>query len=248
MAISEPEPELTPASTSLVVGPERREIISSVLIEMLFHDFPVNSLHIDSQIHLGIMRSDEEADELIYELLQFIDEVVLRDPRLAGFDLCSSRFNFVTTGPIQRFPVLEHEWGEIVFPAVPTVREGTKDSLYLDESYSLPTMHVTDITASGLTYFFSNQTNTRFMTGADFNLYVREGDMWRYFNHGILWVGVGKDMPALRINQPRSVEWAWLFDDVLPPGEYKFTKNFSRTTATGGAGEQFIAEQRFIIE
>ena len=125
---------------------------------------------------------------------------------------------------------------------------GVRSITYHDESQDLPTMHLTNITAYGIEYFFSNPTLYSFMYGSTFRIYAREGDYWRNLGTGIGFTAIGFTVPALSITETRPQSWEWnIQGGVLPPGEYKFTKDFHNMNRCGHL-EVFVAEQRFAIE
>jgi len=107
-------------------------------------------------------------------------------------------------------------------------------------------MHVTDVTSTGLTFFFSNQTDMEFIYGSDYRLYIREDDMWRFVNPGSFFTSEGYTILPLSQTVPMTVNFSWaLEEDELAPGEYKFTKTIFSPTQME-PGEQTV-EQRFII-
>jgi len=117
--------------------------------------------------------------------------------------------------------------------------------LYPDETKTTPTLHVTDITPEGLTFFFANQTKNDFIYGAPFRLYVLEGDMWRLLNPAMSFIGIGFLINPLSTTEPRTMDWTGIFEgNPLPAGEYRFTKDFYMD----GYRDGFTASQRFVIE
>ena len=116
--------------------------------------------------------------------------------------------------------------------------------LHRDESMIAPQMHVEDVTSTGLSFFFSNQTDTEFTYGADFSLYVREDDMWRFMNPGSFFTSEGYTIPQLSQTVPMIMNFSWVIeDDELAPGEYKFTKRLLSQSDFS----YHTVEQRFII-
>ena len=293
-------------------------LIRSVLDDLLFDNFPVNGVGTGAgnRISIWLRLADEEAVEVIDEMMTFIAETIASHPTLSTMDINLGVFEIETSGPIRRHPVESHEFGPISFPPMPQPRNSpiSKEEaydffdafwghwgqpqhvgdeivvggqaiaahvfrlndmrnalsaenstrfhyapqlggwrvvpngiLYHDETKTLPIMHITDVSAAGLSYFFTNQTKTEFLYGTPFALYVREGDKWRLLSLTGIFTMQGIPIHPLTTTETRSLNWERYFEDGLPPGEYKFTKGFSYSHNTDGFVE-FTASQRFIID
>ena len=118
--------------------------------------------------------------------------------------------------------------------------------LHRDESMEVPQMHVIDVTSTGLSFFFSNQTDTEFMYGSAYSLYLREDDNWRFINPGSFFTLEGYMILPLSQTAPMTVNFTWIIEESeLEPGEYKFTKSIS-SLSRRDLGE-ITLEQRFFI-
>ncbi|MCL2350866.1 MAG: hypothetical protein FWC67_05235 [Defluviitaleaceae bacterium] len=204
------------------------EIVHSVLSKMLFDNFPIWGVGIGlyNRIIISIKRYDEESEEVINEILVFINETINNHPSLRGMDINLGAFRFETAGPIIRVPVDD----------------------YYDVPEGLPVMHLTNMTPYGLSFFFINETEMEFIYGSDFRIYAREGNMWRLLNPAMWFTSEGISMQPLTTTQSRNVDWSWYFEgEGLPPGEYKFTKGFHFSRAPGDF-DAFTASQRFMLE
>jgi hypothetical protein len=111
----------------------------------------------------------------------------------------------------------------------------------------IPQMIVTDVTPSGLTYRWQNDTGREFIYGASYRLYIREGDYWLHLNSGEPFFSIGYGM-ANPETEPREQHFGRLFDNgVMQPGEYRFVKDFIFLRRPGDF-DDYEAEYRFTVD
>jgi hypothetical protein len=118
-----------------------------------------------------------------------------------------------------------------------------------DPNRNRPQLYVTEITETGLTYSFINQTRVDFAHGPEYELHVREGDNWRHINYGRFWHQPAYSIPALSMFTESSpwgenqVWFGWYFDGgVIPPGEYLLVKPVNI------GAQMYKLEYRFTVE
>ncbi|MCL2236337.1 MAG: hypothetical protein FWB98_07860 [Defluviitaleaceae bacterium] len=204
-------------------------IIRGALDNLLFDNFPVNltGTGAGNRLYIWLRLSDEDAEETINEMRAFIANVIENHPQLSTMDIDMGVFVIKTTGPVFRVPV---DGDHFAHP--------TQD---------LPTLHIEEVAAGGLSFFFINPTEIRFDYGERYRLYVREQDYWRLLNGWMFIVEIGYSIEPLSTTQTRNVDFTWFSEEGLTPGEYKFAKDFMYWRAPGDFDE-YTAVQRFLIE
>lgn len=113
-----------------------------------------------------------------------------------------------------------------------------------DESKELPELFIVDISLTGLSYTFVNQTDKEFIYGECYSLYIRRGSSWRLLNRDMAFASIGYNIMPLSQTREREICWEWLLGE-LSAGEYKIEKSIS--FGRGQEREEYVLEQRFTI-
>ena len=185
------------------------ESLQYILLDYLTDKLPIQSSYKTNGITIELLRSDEEMEQLrdgYYEIIEnFIKESIV----FASYGITdASIVNLLGQGPAVRIPVGGWEQGIENF--------APRD---------LPKIILTDISPTGLTYKFINETDDEFLFGSDYSLFVREGDEWRQLNQGMIFTGIGYRILPQSQTTEHQVNWQ-KWRGVLPAGEYAFMKSF----------------------
>jgi len=110
------------------------------------------------------------------------------------------------------------------------------------------TMKISDISPSGLSFYFENPTDNEYMYGAAFYVFVLKNDEWERVEPIITNWGFTLEGYYLLPNsttKPTGAFWQWLYGE-LPEGDYKFQKEIIFIHSPGD-NERFVLEHRFVL-
>ena len=112
------------------------------------------------------------------------------------------------------------------------------------------TMNISSYTRRGLSFYFENSTDSTFIYGEDFVLYVFTDNVWERVEPTIdgYWgfVSIGYDILPNSSTSERTVDWVWLFGE-LPSGDYRFQKHILYIRQPGDF-DTFILEREFTLD
>ncbi|MCL1902801.1 MAG: hypothetical protein FWF94_00095 [Oscillospiraceae bacterium] len=209
-------------------------LIRSFVDDALFEKYPISGIgsgNAENNINVNFMRTDEQVEELREEVMAFISAIIEENPKLSKMNIDMDLFSLKGSGSEETHPVEDLE----------------PNSLVPDNSKKLPELFIDDITSIGLSYTFVNQTDMEFTDGEDYSLFVRDGDVWRKLNGGMVVTLIGYTIAPMSQTISREVNWEWVLREELPVGEYKFQKRILFVRQPGDFDEHTL-EQRFTID
>jgi hypothetical protein len=95
---------------------------------------------------------------------------------------------------------------------------------------NIPRFVVTEVSSKGIKHHFENYTDYRFIYGYDYNLWVKDGDVWRKlrFRNDVATLAIGLLILPNAQTEERVTDFTYFEGiDELPRGEYRFEKNFN---------------------
>ncbi|MCL1995984.1 MAG: hypothetical protein FWG63_07255 [Defluviitaleaceae bacterium] len=113
---------------------------------------------------------------------------------------------------------------------------------------SLVTMTIQDITPSGLSFFFENNTYKEFIYFPRYALYIRQNNAWQPVEPIIDWAlfpDIVFGILPHSTTEIRTIDWQWLFGE-LSDGVYKFQKEIIFLRSPGDF-DVFVREGRFSL-
>jgi hypothetical protein len=110
----------------------------------------------------------------------------------------------------------------------------------------LPVLYISNVTSTGLRFYFNNPTDRSFMYGSDYNLFAREGDNWRLLNAGMFFTSEGYVISENSQTGSQTMNWSWHLGE-LPPGEYMLEKGYNFHRAPGD-NDHYVAKRTFVID
>jgi len=111
------------------------------------------------------------------------------------------------------------------------------------------TMNISSYSASGLSFYFENLTESEFTYCSRFALYILINNEWERVEPTIegywAFMGLASRIPPNSTTDERTVDWVWLFGE-LPSGDYRFQKELLYIRQPGDF-DRFIMKSNFAL-